>query len=1811
MSIKTNLNIAPYFDDYDISNKYYRVLFKPGFAVQARELNQLQTTLQNQIEQFGENIYKEGSIIKGSTFTELRNLKYVKVVDRIVPVSGSTFNTPSAFEERTETADDITNEYYYEIEDDQGLNALIIRGANGFQSRAPDLNTFFIVYLNTSNTGKKEYDPSDTLNIREYILRTDETGTETIIDNGIVATTSVASFSDPVGDSFGLNASEGIIFQRGHFLFVDDQKIVVEKYIVQTEEDTEIKPNGTSVGYAVDESIVTSQQNSDLLDNANGSPNENAPGADRLVLVPRLVAIDTVTAEQDSGFFILRRYENGEAVETRDVSEFNSIAKELARRTYETNGDYTKKNFTFNVIKKTTTNKFSVEMSEGVAYSKGYRISNDAKRFFEIPDITSTEIASNQSVNFTYGGYCKVINTTGRVTIGDYQNVDLVNSSEAVIGSAVVKNYTADKIFLFAIRMSGVNLFSDVQYVKQGANGLIEIDPKIINSSTSALIFDFNTPFVKTIDDISFYIRKTTQDNTDGTGNLVIAPPEGFSFDVNSLNDLLVIDNTINQPIDINVATTIVNSEGKLFIDTDTASTLVTVYYNIKVNSPIQKVKNIFNLFVKTTYDATKGKYTLGLPDCISLLSVKGPDGTEYVNSFKLVKNQRDDFYDHSYIEKIPGTLSPNNSDILTVKVRGFRVNSGSEINFFTVNSYDTIDVNEIPYFESTTGKIFNLKNCVDFRPHRIPTAAYSTNESGATILSSVDPELPISADDMFAQGVNYAIPALNTSGVLDIEYYDSRVDYIIGSSYGRFKYITGDEIGNSIGNLGSNENTIIAEIKIPGYPLLTKEEAYKQNRQAETISVSTKTVKTYTMNDIDKLSRKIERLEYYTALSILEKSAQDLVIKGENGLDRFKNGIIVDNFEDLLVADVSDANFNASVDFTEKVLYPSIKQFPLDLKVKSFDGTQSFDAANTIAALSSNRLAKFISQQYATGFRSCTSNFYSYKGVGRLIPEYDFAHDTVTTPRSFEIDLATPFAQFTNALSEFVPLTSTQTNLLSSSVNANRSILGNTITTETITSQNFEDISRELALDQTVRESFIGDFVTNTSFKPFIKSREVQIELHGLRPNTVHYFYFDEVDVNEFVAPAFNPGDEISSIDGVTDPQVAIQNGNFGQEVRTNLLGELYAIFKIPEGRFLVGERELIVVDVSNFDSIASASASLGQLKYNAYNFSTEKSGLTISTRSPVIDVLGSRTTRTVTNRNVNVTNFAVNRRSRERERGPDPIAQTFFIKETMARGAEALYIGQLDVYFKRKSFVNGVTIEIREVENGYPSNEILTFGKKHLTSSDITVSDDGSEATQVNFIAPVRLDAEKEYCFVVKPDAADPDYLIFTQKVGGFELTTGAPVNADWGDGVLFTSTNNRAWKSYQDEDIKFNLYRYNFNIDIGTIELETRENEFLDLQNSVGNFVDGELAYSFKGTSTYTVNLTTGNRTISGSGLTAYNVGDYVFVENTSGYKQILRVISSAPSSILVDRPPLFEGTFQSRPVVAGRIIYYNARKADFMVLEKSSARDGRVFTSSETIRGLDSGAIATISSVSNPELSYLQAMINRIVDSNTSTKISVKAIDPLAIDNTAYTSAFNFSNKKTFNEKGCTIFSRSNDVDSDKNLKFVLTLEKESIETTTPVIDTETAKTFAYIYNITNDPDTTSKYISKKVELKEGFDAEDFKLFLTGYRPIGTDIKVYLKVKNSDDPVLLKNNPWIEMEKIEGNSLFSSRSNTNDYKEFVFGVAEDSDNKSSGIITYTNEAGIYTGFRSFLIRIDLLSGNVGSVPKVTDYRGIAFE
>src|SRR3990167_4178095 len=62
-------NSAPYYDDYDETKGFHRVMFRPGRAVQARELTQLQTILQKQIARFGDGIYKNGSMVTGGQIT--------------------------------------------------------------------------------------------------------------------------------------------------------------------------------------------------------------------------------------------------------------------------------------------------------------------------------------------------------------------------------------------------------------------------------------------------------------------------------------------------------------------------------------------------------------------------------------------------------------------------------------------------------------------------------------------------------------------------------------------------------------------------------------------------------------------------------------------------------------------------------------------------------------------------------------------------------------------------------------------------------------------------------------------------------------------------------------------------------------------------------------------------------------------------------------------------------------------------------------------------------------------------------------------------------------------------------------------------------------------------------------------------------------------------------------------------------------------------------------------------------------------------------------------------------------------------------------------------------------------------------------------------------------------------------------------------------------------------------------------------------------------------------------------------------------
>jgi hypothetical protein len=1804
MPINTNLNRGPWNDDFDINKQFYRVLFKPRFAVQARELTQLQTILQNQIEQFGDNIFQEGSIIKGCNFTELNDLQFVKLIDR------AGFDVLE-FTPRTEGENDEID-VFFEIEGKStGLKAAIIAATRGFQTRPPDLNTFYINYLNSNvidEVQRQIFEPGEELIINKITVFNIEDEGQVIeqVVTEEVGSIFVTEQSNHAGRSFGLIASEGVVFQKGHFLFADEQLVIVSKY--------DNLPDGVSVGYVIDESIITALQDSSLFDNAAGSPNENAPGADRLKLSPRLVTIPTEEADDDTLFFSLRRYENGVAVQIRDVSQYNVIGEEMARRTYEESGNYIVSEFNVRTIERN--GQLKVSVGPGIAYVRGYRVENKGELILDVGQVTTTEFQENQPVSMKYGSYIDVLEATGVLPVGNFDRVDLLDSSNNSIGSAIITNYTPDKLFLFDYRLDANTSasFSDIARVSAGNNFAVvannSVTPTIKDINQSAFVFDTGVFSIKETDDVSLPARdsRTFSGVASSISILAVANED---FDVPN-DDILVIDGNNQQ---IEVTSVVLSSDKKaLTINIGANNGSGTVYFNKRFQIAEPHTKESKELYVRLNYTAPSPlsnggddfnsdfRYNLGFPDVYEIVSVTDSSGVDVTQSFRLVTNQKDNYYDHSYIEQIAGRQLPVGGE-LVVRMKAFRVNRDVGKYFFTASSYEDVTPDKIPLYTSKSGRIYNLRDCLDFRPHVDPLGSYGADSpTNASIIT----EREINLVPQFTG--NILIPALGTSARMDYEYFLNRTDVLAIDSYGKFALIKGEETVVSRPQ-DAGDKLIIAELYIPSFPALTPENASRTNRRQYAAKIKSRGVKTYTMKDIDRLSKNIQRLSYYATVSALELSTQNLNILDSGGLSRFKNGIIVDPFTDLSIADVQNPEFSAAVDFTEKTLMPAVRTFPMNLVVENTSNATIFPDTDSpeIATISRESDVSIISQRYATNFRNCVSNFYSYRATGFIFPEYDGAYDVINTPdTNIDIDFVTPFADFVDNIQEFVPLTSTRTEFVSSSreaVGSNTTTSGKGKNARTAISTTFEtteiwaDITRTLqVLAGRTNEQRIGDFVTNFQFNPFMRSREINVIMFGLRPNTRHFVFFDEVNVDANCAPG-----TIEST--ARDVQRA---GSFGDPIISNANGVASVVFKIPENTFFVGDRKFEMADVSIYENIGSASTSKGFIMYRAYNFSIEKSGAVISTRQPEFNVEETTTFRNVVNRQV-VTQQIYR----------DPIAQTFFVKQAMGRGSDTVFASKVDLYFRRRSDINGVTVMLREVINGYPSAEIIPFSKVHLTPELVEISENGSIPTTIFFKTPIRLDVEKEYVIVVEPDAADPDYLIYTSKVGGTDLASGNVVVQDWGDGVLFTSTNNRAWQSYQDEDLKFTLYRHEFDTQNATVTLKNDNHEFLSIGNLNGKFNDGEIVYSVKG-SDFNVSVQFGSSVLGGT-ISGINNGDFILLEFLN-QKIIARIVENAGFDstgnpiVIIDRPSTFKtvgnqnytGNVVAKPIVKGTIIYYNFRNPVDMILEASSARTGRVFQNSDVILGLDSGASATISSVDNIMLSYLQPMLSRTTDSVSTVELSGVFTDPLDT-NVSYSKGIAFNDKTAFNNRGMRLLSKSSNIDNTSPFRITATLDNDQNTTSTPFFDVETAMMFAYQYKISNESETTSKYISRVIELTENFDSEDFRIYLTGYKPSNTDIKVYIKVQNVSDPITFESNPWIELESLDGQNIFSSSSNLNDFKEFVYNVPQSA--KNSGVITYTNSSGTYEGYRRFAIKIELLSENGFNVPRVSDYRGIA--
>ena len=455
MPQETNLNVSPYFDDFDQNKNYYRVLFKPGYPVQARELTTLQSILQNQIEKFGDHVFKEGAkVIPGQTsYNNFYNA--VELNNEFLGVDVSSYiNFLVGVKIRGERS---------------GITAIINRTLTANESERGNV-TIYVSYLtaNTQNNESFFFEDGENIIIEENLVTS---------NNLFVSGDSFASATSLNSNSFGssFTVSNGVYYLRGHFVNVATQTIILDQYTNTPD---------YRIGFTIVEEIITSSFDETLTDNAKGFNNYAAPGADRLKITAILDkrALDDTT---NQNFIEIARVQGGIIRDTPNDTLYNIINDKFAKRTFEESGDYYVKRFQVNCEESLNDNLgnngiFSegkrtyqgnivsedlaiYKISAGKAYVRGYEVEINSPTFLDINKPRTTKNSGDESVIYHTGPSLALNRVSGAPTIGigNSYTLSLRNSRiDATSTQSAGEEIGVARVFDFALEEGSYNTSS-------------------------------------------------------------------------------------------------------------------------------------------------------------------------------------------------------------------------------------------------------------------------------------------------------------------------------------------------------------------------------------------------------------------------------------------------------------------------------------------------------------------------------------------------------------------------------------------------------------------------------------------------------------------------------------------------------------------------------------------------------------------------------------------------------------------------------------------------------------------------------------------------------------------------------------------------------------------------------------------------------------------------------------------------------------------------------------------------------------------------------------------------------------------------------------------------------------------------------------------------------------------------------------------------------------------------------------------------------------------------------------------------------
>ena len=1121
-----------YKDDYRDSDNYHRILFNTGVGLQARELTQLQTILQKQIERFGNNVFKEGAVVKPGGINVNPKYEFIKLnttdPSHVLPPDITTL-----------VGKTVTGQ----------TSAIVATILEVVAAAGSDPATLYVKYTNTSSA-------QGTSDVATQRMRSDE-----IIDvsDGTDLKVKLSTADDPsTGTGTQVTLRSGIYYARGNFVFTQDQSKIISKYT-----DTP----STDVGFKTVEQIITASDDNALYDNQGAVPNVSAPGADRYRITLTIAERSEILSSEN--FIHVATVVNGAIFESVTTDQSYNIPNDLiATRIKENSGDYEVKPFVSKFELDSENTHLLLRVSDGTVVVDGYRAARPYPTAIRVQKPTATLAINNEPVNAVLGHHVIVTpsaNAAGQTQgVPDIDTMEEMNLRSAVahggstIGTVRVKALTKDglniKAHLTDIQMNSGEAFRNVKSVGTSVNNYFDITldnskavlkeptndysllslPKGRPSTITDLIYTAQRKFSSVSANSSGVVTLTGVSGNPGeayasTSNFIFAKADS---DISTISPTITLSGgATGGTADFGTGNTIVSSSNIEY----------AAYITKTQTTPKTKTLTNLSLVDAVESDGAGLKFlNLRRADIFSVDEiVNAADSSQDLASRFLIDNgQRPSRYEPGRLILKNGFSAPSGN----VSVKFKFLDPSSSGDYFSVNSYSgQVDYDKIPSYRTPAGLTVNLRNVLDFRS--VADSAGNFGTSGSTMI-----ELPQNGTNITAD-VTYN---LAQSAKLAID-KNSNLSLNFGPS-GFFPMPPTREEGT-----------------LPLYDITLNPKTLNDSD----VQLSKINFRRFTMKDVGNLATRIDRLEEFTTLNLLEVDTKNFEVLDSAGNNRTKAGFFVDDFKDHRFSSIRTPNdHRSSIDIVRKQLRALQQEDTIRMIYDSDASTNTVIKGDNVYPRFDE--ASFIDQ--TTASKAIQINPFAvtvYNGNIVLSPSSDEWRDTERLPDKIvqkgTLISRRPAYLFDNHITGWCGTTA---------ANAQQTVV----------------------TDDSILE-LVDDRLINTTQLTFMRSRKIFFKATGLRPNTRVFTFLDGINISAFTNGQSGEGgfsfyssestDHGNTLKGLTEHP----NGSTTPLV-TDGMGSVSGSFIIPNNdQTLInsGTREFKILDISvdndvNAGSIASA---------------------------------------------------------------------------------------------------------------------------------------------------------------------------------------------------------------------------------------------------------------------------------------------------------------------------------------------------------------------------------------------------------------------------------------------------------------------------------------------------------------------------------------------------------------------------------------------------------------------------------------------